>query len=107
MRRASGESGAWRACWETRHYLVVAMVGVQRLARLLRARAAGNTADHAAAAMPRRPWCVRSRLEWQQWCLWLRQTGEQDDRARRGRSMFAGWSGTGGVALSNGRRRGG
>lgn len=58
IRRGSGESGVSRACWATRHYSVVAMVGVQRLARLLRATAADSTADHGAVAMPRRPWCA-------------------------------------------------
>lgn len=54
-RRASGESAVRWACWGTRHYLVVALGGVQRRATRLRATAAGSRAGPEAVVMPRRP----------------------------------------------------
>jgi hypothetical protein len=64
-RRASGESGGSRVCSGTRRCWVAALGGEQSPARLLRATAAGSTAGHAAAAMPRRPWLgARAKLQW-------------------------------------------
>ena len=57
----SGESEAWSACWETRHYWGDARDGERLRTRLLGATVVDSTADHGVAAMPRRPWCGEGR----------------------------------------------
>jgi hypothetical protein len=86
-RRASCESGAWWACWTMRHCWVVALGGGQSLARLLRATAAGSTAVHAAAAMPRRPWLgVATRGRWSRRAAHSRGGRAVGERCTGGRS---------------------